>query len=214
MVARMRPVHVLVAAAAALLATLSGCQEETGGNPQSPGQTPIGEIPANLKVQHPLNVEPFLSRPCDLIDKKVIAELGEAQGKPEVDTSRAQTGTGPLCEWDKDLLDDTDLAVTIQVPINEAAEPHLKGIRGIYAGHESQSDTYLEPVPVPAHPGYPAVYAGGNFNKTKGTCPLYVGVTDTLTVVVSTAIDDQYNKACEGSLKMAASMIETLKKGA
>lgn len=213
MTARIRLGQVLVTVAA-VLAALSGCRGDTSGSPQSPEQTATEEIPAHLKVQDPLNIQPFLRRPCDLIDKKVIAELGEAEGKPEVDTRRAKTGTGPLCEWDKAVLDDTNLSVAIQVPTSEAAEPHLKGIRGIYAGHESQSDTYLEPVPVPAQPGYPAVYAGGNFNKTKGTCPLFVGVTDTLTVVVSTAIDDQYSKACEGSLKMAASMIETLKKGA
>lgn len=213
MVARMRPVYVLVAAAA-VLATLSGCQEGTAGSPRNPGQTPTDEIPANLKVQHPLNIQPFLRRPCDLIDKKVIAALGEAEGQPEVDTRRAKSGTGPLCEWDKAVLDDTNLAVVIQVPSNEAAEPHLKGIRGIYAANETQSDDYHEPVAIPGHPGYPAVFSGQNYAKEDGNCPLFVGVTDTLTVVVTMDIEDQYEKACEGSLKMAASMIETLKKGA
>lgn len=204
--------------AALMVGAVAGCSDKTIGSPQSPGQSqPSGQPqqPADdLAVQTPLNVEPFLERPCKLVDEQTVAEFGKMKAEPDVNSDRAKNLTGPLCSWRSDDIGKPRLSVAIQVPQSEAAEESLKGIRGVYAGRDDSTTGYFEPVEIPGHPGYPAVFTGGEVDKTTGDCPLFFGVTDTLTVVATVAVDGNYPEGCAGSLKLAASVLDTLKKGA
>lgn len=207
-----------VLGAAVLVGLFAGCSDKDRGSPQPPGlsQPPSESQPPvdNLGVKSPLNVRPFLDRPCDLVDKQTVAEFGKMKAEPDVNSDRAKNLTGPLCDWSSDDLDGPSLSLAIQIPTNEAAPEGSKGIRGFYRGHESGLTNYLEPVQIPGQPGYPAVFAGSDVQKESGHCSLFVGVTDTLTTVIGVTIDNNYSEACAGSLKIAASVLDTLKKGA
>ncbi|MGH3431491.1 MAG: hypothetical protein ACRDQB_01505, partial [Thermocrispum sp.] len=70
------------------------------------------------------------------------------------------------------------------------------------------------PVEIPGHPGYPAVIKQSERDITVGYCPIFVGVTDDLTMVVAMRHRDQPEQACDGAVTAAASVINTLKQGA
>lgn len=213
------PRRIVAACGAALIiGGVTSCSEVTGGSPQpsdqsqAPGQS---QPPTDdLAVGSPLDIEPFLNRPCDLVGKATVAEFGKMNAEPDVNSERAKNLTGPLCSWRSDDVRQPRFNVAIHVPQSEAAEEHLKGIRGIYAAREDSTTDYFEPVEIPGHPGYPAVITGGEVDKTTGDCPVFFGVTDTLTVVASVTVHGNHPEACKGSLKVAASVLETLKKGA
>lgn len=208
----------MIVGTALIVGTVAGCSDTTDGTPQPPGQSRLpGESQApqdDLAVQNQLNVEPFLDRPCDLVAKQIVENFGKMKAEPDVNSERAKNLTGPACTWQPDDIRGPSLSVEIHVPQSEAAEEHLKGIRGIYAAREDATTDYFEPVEIPGHPGYPAVITGGDVDKTTGDCPLFFGVTDTLTVVAAVTVHGNHSEACAGSLKVAASVLDTLKKGA
>ncbi|MGH3467541.1 MAG: DUF3558 domain-containing protein [Thermocrispum sp.] len=204
-------------ASLAVLVAASGCSDEVDGSPQSPNQAPpSGQSSApsdELAVRNPLDVEPFLKRPCDLVDKQIVDRFGDLNPTPEVDTDRAKEFTGPLCEWvDEYAL--AQVAVVIEVPMNEAAAEQYKGIRGVYAGNEKDPAARFEPVEIQEHPGYPAVINQTDRDVSEGYCPISVGVTDTLTIISSTRNEEDPPKACDGTVAVTASVLANLKKGA
>ncbi|MGH3467540.1 MAG: DUF3558 family protein [Thermocrispum sp.] len=204
-------------ASLAMLVAAAGCSDEVHGSPQSPNQASgSGQAPApadELAVRNPLNVEPFLRRPCDLVDKQTVDQIGDLNPTPEVDTQRAKKFTGPLCEWlDEYAL--AQVAVVISVPHSEAAAEQYKGIRGVYAGNVDDPAARFEAVEIPGHPGYPAVINQTDRDVSKGYCPIYVGVTDALTIIVSARNEEDPPKACDGTVAVTASVLATLKKWA
>lgn len=204
--------------AALLVGVVAGCSDTTDGTAQPPDLAqPSGSSPPpadNLTVQKPLDAESYLNRPCDLVGSQTVAEFGGLKAMPDVNSDRAKNLTGPLCTWDSDDSDAPQFHVAIQVPTNEEAPEESKGIRGFYQGHEDGLTDYLEPVEIPGHPGYPAVFAGSDLDKEVGNCSLFVGITDTLTFVAGVTDRKNPSQACAGSLKVAASVLDTLKKGA
>lgn len=208
-----------LAAIAAVLAVglLAACSDEGGfelpgqGGPSDPAQSGSQiDVP---KVAEPLRADPFLKRPCDLVDEKTVAEIGDMKPpEADADSERARRLVGPSCAW---FSKETGprISVAIQVPTNKASEEEFKGIAGVYYGHQEGLTDYLEPTEIPGHPGYPAVFSGQNSDKEPGKCPLILGISDDLTVAV--AVTDLLGKqdTCPGTLKVAASVLSALKTG-
>lgn len=220
----MRILRVRVGTVALALVTataLASCSDD-GGDPFNPGQNtqlpgttaPNAGQPNVPKVANPLNVAPYVDRPCDLVDKATLAEIGEMDPpEPDVDSDMAKRLTGPTCQWDA-TNGELDVRVSIQTVHSQYAAPNLKGIAGIYGGKESGLVDYLEPVEIPGHPDYPAVFAGQNTDKEFGGCPLYVGVADDMVFVARVSDRSESPKdACPATLKVAASVLQTLKTG-
>jgi hypothetical protein len=211
--------------ATALLAAtaLAGCTDDNG-DPFNPGQN--GQLPGSTTssagqpnvptVANPLNADPFLDRPCDLVDNKTVAEIGDMKPpEPDVDSERAKRLTGPICDWyAKDPSAGRGISLAIHTVHRDKAGEGLKGIGGIYEGKKNGLFDYLEPVEIPGHPGYPAVFAGSQSDKEAGECPLFFGVADDLAIVVRVSDQrDSPQDTCPPTLQVAASVLQTLKTG-
>lgn len=203
-----------------LAVALAGCSDGGDGdvfNP--PGQTdqPPGTTTSNggqpnvPKVANPLNIEPFLTRPCDLVDDKTVAEIGEMQSpEQDVDSERAKRLVGPNCTW---IAKERGPDIGLEIHTVHREQGGL-GIGGVYAGYEGGVLDYLKPVEIPGHPGYPAVFAGQDSDKELGVCPLSVGIADDLVIAMRvTNPDDPSQDTCPATLKVAASVLQTLKAG-
>lgn len=201
--------------AAMFLGLVASCSAETGGSPTS---TATGSGAADQgasgntvpKVENPLDVAPYVDRPCNLVDKKVISSIGSFEPpEPDTDSKAAKKLTGPSCGWFP-----TDSGPTISTVIDTVhRDTGTGGMRGVYDGKEVGLIEYIQRKQIPGHPGYPAVVADTSNEVTSGQCPLHVGVSDDLLVIVTVTNDDKPDQACPAALKVAASVLDTLKKG-
>lgn len=217
---RAKPQLGTVATTAVLVATLlASCSDNNGGVFNPPGQTgqPPGKTSPNAgqpglpKVANPLNAEPFLARPCDLVDKQTVAEIGDMKPpESDPDSERAKKLVGPNCTWlPKERGPHIGLEIhTVHRKLGKG------GIDSVYAGHQGGLTDYLKPVEIPGHPGYPAVFAGQDSDKQLGTCPLFLGIADDLVVAMRvTNADEPSQDTCPATLKVAASVLQKLKTG-
>lgn len=201
-------------------AVLAGCSDNGNGgvfNPpgqtgQPPGSTsPSAGQPEVPKVTNPLNVESFLTRPCDLVDDKTVAEIGDMKPpEQDVDSERAKRLVGPNCAWFPNERG-PHMGLQIHTVHRDVGKG---GIASVYAGHQGGLTDYLRPVEIPGHPGYPAVFAGQASDKEMGICPLFLGVADDLVIAMDvTNPDNPSQDMCPATLKVAASVLQTLKAG-
>jgi hypothetical protein len=159
-----------------------------GGDTGSTGSAP--------SVDRPLNPAPLLTDACAALSPSQLSTLGLKAGKPRT------IETGKTCSWR--YADGTSNTVNIS-PI----EPNKNGLSDIY--EQGEQKAYFEPTQIA---GYPAVYADITDDRFRGRCALDVGVTDHLAVFILTQLDDgnDARKPCPVADKIAAAMIETLKK--
>ncbi len=192
---------------------VASCSEATPGDPYpSPAtETQAGnggnsDVP---KVATPLDAEPFLDRPCDLVPETTLKELGFTEpGKPDIDSQEAKKLIGPRCSWfDKGSK---DLAVAVHTPKRDNGQG---GLTGVYENHKLGIFNFLEVTEVPGHPDYPAVFSGTD-RRSEGDCSTFVGISNDLNFVASVNDRDNPTKACPAAQKVAAAVIDKLKKGA
>lgn len=205
MVTGVRP--ATAAAGACLLSILlASCSDEVGGAPESsPSKKP--PVPT---VSEPLNADRYLSRPCDLIGRDSVKELGgQGAGEADVDSELAKNLAGPNCTWD---TADGWFDVTVGMVHRDKAADSLKGIAGIYAERDRIAE--FKPIEIPGSAGYPAVIARETVNVEGGSCPIYVGISNDLTFIAGMTNRKNPDAACDESVKVAAAVLDTLKKGA
>lgn len=199
---------------ALLFGLLSGCTNQTDGNPSASGgeseSAPPGASDNVPSVAEPLNVAPYEKRPCALVEKDVIASLGNlGPGKADISSEDAKRLIGPNCDWSS-----RESVLSIGVVIDTIHRDHGSGgIKSVYAGKEQGLIEYVEEVTVPGHPGYPAAFSAAKDERDDGEYSLKVGVTDNLLIIVSSTNRDNPKKARPAALKVAASVLDTLKKG-
>ncbi|MPY97802.1 MAG: DUF3558 domain-containing protein [Actinophytocola sp.] len=208
---RIKRVPVLFAVLAVAFSA-AACSEQTKGSPTggaivSPSAGDQVDVP---QVEVPLNANPFLKRPCDLVEDSVLSELGDFQVPNEdVNSDAAKKLIGPRCNWHaKNHGPDVGLAINTVHRDNGTG-----GIKGVYDGKEAGLIDRLEPVKIPGNSGYPAAFAGGDDEFSRGRCPLAVGITNELSFTVSVTNRERPKQACSAVLKVAASVLDTLKKG-
>lgn len=197
-------------AAPAALALMVGCSSETTGeahDSDASGQTGSRDS-LNLKVSNPLNVEPFVDRPCELVPQRTVAELGG--GTPREPKGAVSNRLGPSCTWD--LKKKSQL---FHVLLGTAArDMGGNGLAELYANVRAGMGGYVEATDIPGHPEYPAAYGTlGKDKRSQGYCPVNVGTSNDMVITVSFQNREQPSQACPAALKMAGSVLDTLKKG-
>ncbi len=209
---------VLALGAAVAITVLTSCSDETGGDPSPAGQedgstnggsmTRESEVP---QVEEPLNAEPYLKRPCDVVAKSVINSVGSMRpGEPDVNSEAAKNLTGPSCGWFSKGNERVQFSLVFETVHRDNG---TGGIKGVYKGKELGLVDYVRPVEVPGHPGYPAAISGSSGDEQKGECSLAVGITNELLFSVGFSNWENPQQACPSALKVAASALDTLKKG-
>lgn len=166
------------------------------------------------QVQNPLDVSRFLSNPCRLVGPRIISDIGDFDpGEPDVDSDHAKNLLGPGCGWDsKDRTQ--DISLRIDTVHKAHAGKGLKGIDGVYASKEDGMMDYLQPIEFAGHPGYPAAIAGSQEDIAAGDCTVYVGIANDLVYLASVVNENSPDQACPAAQKVAAAVLDTLKKGA
>lgn len=205
-------INPCVSVLSAIIVTVifGGCSAETEGAP-SANQPSQGASGSNVpQVEDPLNAEPFLDRPCDLVDRAVLSEIGDLKaGKPDVNSEAAKKLIGPSCNWhSKGSGPDVGLAIS-----TVHRDTGTGGIKGVYDGKEAGLIDRLKPVKIPGNSGYPAAFAGDDYDFESGRCPVTVGITNELAFTASVTSEGNTKEACSAALKVAASVLDTLKKG-
>ncbi len=209
---------VLAFGAAVTITVLASCSDATAGDPSPAGQgdgstnadpgVSDSEVP---QVEKPLNAEPYLKRPCDVVAKSVINSVGNMRsGEPDVNSEAAKKLTGPSCGWFSKGNEQVQFSLVFETVHRDNG---TGGIEGVYKGKELGLVDYVKPVEVPGHPGYPAAISGSNGDEQKGECSLAVGITNDLLFSVGFSDWENPQQACPSALKVAASALDTLKKG-
>lgn len=193
----------LAAAAVAALTLLTACTSPKTGTGSAETTSPTAGTTASQgqggdapKVPAPLPVDGLLSAPCSALSPAQQDDIGMV--KPgEVTKGPA----GPDCTWASVSTDANTVSVS-PFPTNK------NGLSDIYAG--KAQGAYFEPLTIA---GYPAVSTNVSDLRSQGNCPIWVGVTDQLAVVVTAQILRGENKTqpCTVAQKVAEAMIQHLK---
>jgi len=206
----------ITALAATLLASAcSGADGRTtsgqavGGSTSSVPNDSQLEVP---QVQRPLDVSRFVDNPCKLVDQRVIERLGDFDpGKPDVTSDAAKNLIGPRCSWFHKTESTVHFGVSIGLPHQKHADPERKGLAGIYGSRKSGRIDYFQPVTLPGHEDYPAVIAADQQEIDEGSCPVYIGVANDLTVIASFSNGSSPEQACPAAQQVASAVLDTLK---
>lgn len=193
----------LGAAALAAAGVLSACSGGSGGAGSIPPATSSSSAASSSSaggglapsVPTPLPTDAVLSNPCGALSADQVRTIGlTGPGTRDDDT------TGPSCKW-KSATSEFNSVFIAPMTANK------NGLNDIYANRPK--DKYFEPTTVG---GYPAVYADIVDNRSGGDCVLWVGVTDQLSVFVSTQIGSGPNKSnpCPVVERVATAMIQHL----
>lgn len=194
------------------VAVVTGCSSGNGGADSDPTTKPSSASPVP-KIAKPLDVSAYLKKPCDLVDKSHVTQVGPlGSPKADVNSEEAKKMTGPKCDWIGSGDSGGGLGVAIQTTVTTQAAPGLKGMNGLYQGYKSGLTDYYRPVTIPGHPEYPAAFVGHNTDKTTGDCYLYFGVRDDLDISVNagSGAHADYDKSCQAAQAAAKSALDKL----
>jgi hypothetical protein len=155
-----------------LAAALTAC---SGGNaPATPLASTSRTVPT---VQNPLDVSRFPADACALITAQEATGLGLSVSEKD------DMGGRTACEWRKDNGSPLEV-LRVQVLKNY-------GLAKISAECKIGCNTW----PVTEVAGYPALHANGQLESKYGMCRLYVGLTDSSSVLVTDGDIETMQKA-------------------
>lgn len=189
----------ITAGALAALALLAACDDKTGTGTASGSASPAPTSQADgngaPRVPAPLKTDGILADPCSALSTSQQDDIGMV--KPGKAT---QGPTGPDCSWSSTAAESNKVSIS---PFTA----NKNGLSDIYS--QKSASAYFEPTTVA---GYPAVSTNVSDLRSGGNCPLWVGVTDQLVVVVIAQIATGPNKAqpCVVAEKTATAMIQHL----
>ncbi|WP_040922204.1 DUF3558 domain-containing protein [Saccharomonospora xinjiangensis] len=161
------------------------------------------------RVSEPLEISPYLSRPCDLVSSQLLGKLGTSPDKsnprlPKDDEVAA--GVGPSCSWK--IEGEGSIGIGIA---SENARRGAGGLRALELLREQGRFKLWEESSVSA---YPAVYFGVRDARTEGDCDLAVGIADDMTFsVAAIGFSSGDQQACDVADEIAADVIANLRKG-
>ncbi|CAM3095423.1 DUF3558 domain-containing protein [Saccharomonospora xinjiangensis] len=161
------------------------------------------------KVSEPLDISPYLSRPCELVSPEMLAKLGTSpsEATPRLpEDHKVSAEFGPSCDWSGE--DEGGIGVNINSGNKERG---LGGLRGHEMARDQGRYELWEETSISS---YPAVYLGVSDARDRGDCELVVGIADDMTFGVSAvSFYENPEKACRVADEVAADVIETLKSG-
>ncbi len=167
-----------------------------------PGEPVAIEPPAKERLappvdQPPLDVEPFLNRPCDVLTPEQAAEW--TVSNPErVPDERAYSG--PACDFEPDDFDRVSFGVAIT---------NGDGLESTYQRRDTLQ--LFEPTEIA---GYPGAFNDSADRRSGGNCGLTVGVTEDTALDVLVSVRDrqspEYTDPCPVAARIMQQMIETI----
>jgi uncharacterized protein DUF3558 len=205
--------------AVAVMLSLAGCTDAKGGTAtpatttdggsesSSQAPNPSGSPSASNGapvIDNPLDAIRYLSQPCSVLSAAQLQQFNiTSPGVPHVDDPAARA-TGPYCGWRTGDAIPRGFTVGFLVANKRGLADTIRGGRDAFPG-------YFEPTEVS---GYPGVFNDLVDGRSRGTCNLTVGISDTLAFqTTEQAGRDQGVKSCDDVKQMAAAVIQTLKEG-
>ncbi|WAL67035.1 DUF3558 domain-containing protein [Amycolatopsis cynarae] len=195
------------AAVLTALTLLAGCSEQTPGTPSSASTTPAansaGTDDSSIpKVPRALDPSAYLDKPCDLVPRQLLSQLGyTAPGTPNMTNSTA----GPACNW---YMAGSSKNFGVGVQRTRSGQDN-GGIAKI-ASLKGSLFSYVDMTNVK---GYPAAFADTGDRRASGSCTLWVGITDKLTISASTNRYGTEQDSCGVARQVAGAVLDTLQGG-
>ncbi|MEY7974660.1 DUF3558 domain-containing protein [Saccharomonospora xinjiangensis] len=156
-------------------------------------------------VDSPLDITPFLSRPCDLLSDEVLISVGipPESGQAKLpDRDAVAEYVGPYCSW-------PDLDVGLSVGIQSGnTRRNMGGLDGFYSIYEQGRLGFWEDVSVS---GYPAAYTALKDRRAEGRCELAVGIATDMSFTSIADVSEDSARACQLAKEMAVDIIHNLK---
>lgn len=188
------------------LALLAGCSEQTTGTPsllstRATGSS-VASAPSVAKVSQPLDPSAYLNKPCSLVPKELLTQLGYPEaGTPNL----THPASGPSCDW---YLPGS--SKNFGVGIQRTGNGQDNGGIAKIASLQGSLFSYVDMTSVR---GYPAAFADTSDRRAKGSCTLWVGITDTLTISASTDRYGTEQDSCGVATQVAGAVLDTLRGG-
>ncbi|WP_188316309.1 DUF3558 domain-containing protein [Solihabitans fulvus] len=199
---RRTPSIVLGIAAAGLL--IAGCSSspppprQSADSSDSPSSSPTSSSASAPHVAKPLDTSKFQAAPCTMLQSAQLQQFGlSTPGDPKADA------TGPNCHWSN-----LDSGVSLDVGF---VTGNKDGLSALY-GKRSSLDLFTV---LPDIDGYPAVIYGVTDNRSRGTCNVDVGVSDSLNfdAMVQAANGPLKSDPCSAAKQIAGMVVKTLAGG-
>jgi hypothetical protein len=175
---------------------LTACTTMEAGEPVAI-ESPTKERLAPPVGQPPLDVEPFLNRPCDVLTPEQAAEWTVSSPVPVPDD---RTYTGPACEFEPDDFYRVSFGTTIHM---------IDGLESVYQRRDTLQ--LFEPTEVA---GYPGAFNDSADRRAGGDCGLTVGVAQDRALDVLISVRDrqspEYTDPCPVAARIMDQMIETI----
>jgi hypothetical protein len=200
--------------ACVVMTAASGCSDTQAGTPTAASSAtsttgpggPSGAPSASNdhgapRVANPLDATRFLPKPCEVLTATQLQALElPATGKSDTDSPLAKAA-GPACLWQN-----SDRPSTVGVALMSG---NKNGLSDTYSVPERWANGYFEPTEVD---GYPAVFNGPGESRSRGTCQITVGISDTLAF----SAEEQgrlKERSCDRAKQVASMVIQTIKSG-
>ena len=176
--------------------SLPSCIVTETGEPVS-NESSAGERLAPPVDQPPLDVEPFLNRPCDVLTPEQAAEW-TVSNPEQVPDERAYSG--PACEFQPDDFYRVSFGIAIM---------NGDGLESVYQRRDTLQ--LFEPTEVA---GYPGAFNDSADRRSGGDCGLTVGVAEDRALDVLISVRDrqspEYTDPCPVAARIMEQMIETI----
>ena len=176
--------------------SLPSCIVTETGEPVS-NESSASERLAPPVDQPPLDVEPFLNRPCDVLTPEQAVEWTVSNPERVPDE---RIYTGPACEFEPDDFDRVSFGTTIRM---------TDSLEGLYQRRDTLQ--LFEPTEVT---GYPGAFNDAADTRSLGSCGLTVAVAEDRALDVLVSVNDrqspEYTEPCPVAARIMEQMIETI----
>jgi len=175
--------------------SLSSCTATEAGAPIA--IEPTTERLAPPVDQPPLDVEPFLNRPCNVLTPEQAAEWTVSNPERVPDK---RTYTGPACEFQPDDPKQVFFGTTIRT---------MDSLEGVYQRRDTLQ--LFEPTEVA---GYPGAFNDSADTRSLGSCGLTIKVAEDSALDVLVSVNNrqspEYTDPCPVAARIMEQMIETI----
>ncbi|WP_233160234.1 DUF3558 domain-containing protein [Actinophytocola xanthii] len=184
---------------------VAACTTTAGGTPTSvttsdaPTSATSGEAPGEgaPPVENPLDAGIFIEQPCTTLTQDQLSTLGVSRPGVPTTSGAVAERAGPYCTW---LISEQGGAIGIGFITG-----NKNGLSDNYRAREEFA--YFEPTTVE---GYPAVFSDRSDLRDSGSCSLFVGIADTLTILATETGQLDAQGACDRAKQVAAAAVTTM----
>lgn len=210
MITRQALVSLVALGAVSLVTACSNT--ETGSPSAAESSSASAEVSGSTPIPEQLDIEPFLSRPCDVVSSSTLQSLGyEAEGDeglPGSDSVEQEIAglAGPYCGWYAAGDESRVLTVTLLSSDSTQGEDALEYARSLH------SEELLQLWEETSVSGYPAAYWGIQDNRSRGDCSLMASLSEKAFFSVSASLYlDNPGDACVHAGQVAQDVIRSIK---